>query len=108
MDFHLPGNIHIVEPVGYLEMVWLETRAMLVATDSGGVQKEAFFHGKPCITLRDETEWVELVTSGWNRLVGSDSEKIAAAIAAYAVPERRADFYGDGRSATHILEGIFQ
>lgn len=108
MDIHLPDNIHTVEPVGYLEMVWLETRAMLIATDSGGVQKEAFFHGKPCVTLRDETEWVELVKSGWNRLVGSDSDKIAASISSYTIPEVHADLYGDGRSAVRILEGIYQ
>ncbi|MCK0097480.1 UDP-N-acetylglucosamine 2-epimerase (non-hydrolyzing) [Yoonia sp. F2084L] len=71
-------NMHIVDPVGYLEMVWLEAHCALVATDSGGVQKEAYFHGKPCITLRDETEWVELVEIGANVLVGAQFDAITS------------------------------
>ena len=70
-------NIHIVNSVSYLEMVWLEDNCKLICTDSGGVQKEAYFFNKPCVTLRDETEWVELVDNNWNCLVGADSEKIA-------------------------------
>ena len=69
-------NIHIVEPVGYLEMVWLEVNSELIVTDSGGVQKEAYFHGKYCITLREETEWIELVDQGFNTLVGCNAEAI--------------------------------
>lgn len=73
--------LHIVEPVGYLGMTGLEKDAAVIATDSGGVQKEAFFHGVPCVTLRDETEWVELVEAGWNRLTPpSDAGTVRDAI----------------------------
>lgn len=76
MGLSIPDNIKIFEPVGYPEMVWLEINCRLIATDSGGVQKEAYFHKKPCITLRDETEWVELVTMKVNDLVGVSPRKI--------------------------------
>lgn len=80
MGLSLPSNVHAVDPVGYLEMVWLESYCKLVATDSGGMQKEAYFHQKPCVTLRDETEWVELVELGVNYLAGSNSKAIALCI----------------------------
>src|SRR5690606_21720497 len=70
-DLRPTTNIRIVRPVGYLEMVWLEMHCRAVVTDSGGVQKEAYFHGKRCITLRDETEWTELVELGVNILAGA-------------------------------------
>jgi UDP-GlcNAc3NAcA epimerase len=66
---YLKHNIKLIEPVGYLDMVMLEKHAKLIVTDSGGVQKEAFFHQIPCIILRDSTEWIELLELGWNRLV---------------------------------------
>jgi len=97
------GNIHIVDPVGYLEMVWLESHCHLVATDSGGVQKEAFFHKKPCVTMRDETEWVELVRAGVNRLVGASEEKIVDAINSDNWGGIQGDFYGDGNTAERII-----
>ncbi|WP_416879640.1 non-hydrolyzing UDP-N-acetylglucosamine 2-epimerase, partial [Litorimonas sp.] len=70
----IPANVYTIDPVGYLEMVWLEANCRAVATDSGGVQKEAYFHGKPCVTLRDETEWIELIEVGANCVVGADPE----------------------------------
>jgi UDP-GlcNAc3NAcA epimerase len=102
----LPANIHVVDPVGYLEMVWLESHCRAVATDSGGVQKEAYFHQKPCITLRDETEWVELVAGGHNVLVGADSQKIVQAINRISSVDGGVQLYGNGRSADLIVASL--
>lgn len=103
------SNIILTEPVGYLEMVWLEMNCRAIATDSGGVQKEAYFHGKPCVTLRDETEWVELVEAGVNAVVGTDPRAIRDAI---SLPRSGAGFaqalYGDGDSASRIVACIVE
>lgn len=103
MNLQLPANISAVDPVGYLEMVWLEMNCKLIATDSGGVQKEAYFHRKPCVTLRDETEWVELVAGGFNKLVGSNSQLIVEAINKYRNLDFDVPLYGKGKSATEIV-----
>jgi UDP-GlcNAc3NAcA epimerase len=103
LNLQVADNIRLVEPLGYLEMVWLEAGAALIATDSGGVQKEAFFHQKPCVTLRDETEWVELIESGWNRLAGADAERIAYAIANAHMPPTHPSLYGRGNAAAEIV-----
>lgn len=98
------GKITVVDPLPFLDMVALEQAAKVILTDSGGVQKEACFFGVPCITLRDETEWVETIEMGWNRLVGADKEKILSAYGHITVPEtRQSAAYGDGNAANQIL-----
>lgn len=104
----IPSNVIIVDPVGYLEMVWLESRCRLIATDSGGVQKEAYFFGKRCVTLRGETEWTELVDSGWNTLVGADVSRIKAALAASEPEISRPPLYGDGNAAAQIIQALVE
>lgn len=99
----VPKTIHVVPPTGYLEMIWLEMHCAAIATDSGGVQKEAYFHGRPCITMREQTEWVELIESGWNTLVGTDTGKIAAALSSLACPEEGKPLYGTGNAAELIV-----
>jgi UDP-GlcNAc3NAcA epimerase len=97
-------DVHVIDPVGYLEMLWLLTNCSLVLTDSGGVQKEAFFFSKPCVTTRDQTEWVELVEAGANVLVGADRIKILAGVQ-LMVKERIIDdglLYGGGKAADRI------
>ncbi|MDC3364886.1 UDP-N-acetylglucosamine 2-epimerase (non-hydrolyzing) [Pseudomonadales bacterium] len=81
----IPENVTVIDPVGYLDMVELESNACLIATDSGGVQKEAFFHKVPCVTLRDETEWIELIESGWNRLVPLENANDIADVMAQSI-----------------------
>jgi UDP-GlcNAc3NAcA epimerase len=102
------GNVNCIEPVGYFDMICLLDNCRAVFTDSGGVQKEAYFFHKPCITLRDETEWVELVEHGYNCLVGAERERILATekefvqqVRDYSIP-----LYGDGRAGERIVKLI--
>lgn len=80
LSFDCPPRLLMIDPVSYLDMVLLEAMAQVVLTDSGGIQKEAYWLAVPCITLRDETEWIETVDSGWNRLVGTTSDRIVKAV----------------------------
>jgi UDP-GlcNAc3NAcA epimerase len=98
------SGVRLIEPVGYLDMVQLEKHAALVITDSGGVQKEAYFFKVPCVTMREETEWVELVDAGWNRLAPpDDTDTVVAAIRqALGTHGREVSPYGDGDAADKI------
>ncbi len=99
------SGITILEPLPYLEMQRLQISSNLILTDSGGMQKEAYFHGVPCITLRDETEWVETVEAGWNQLVGSNTKEIVTAWQSAKVPKERVNnCYGDGHASEKIVK----
>jgi UDP-GlcNAc3NAcA epimerase len=108
-EIALPDGVAGIDPVGFLEMVALERAASVIATDSGGVQKEAYLAGVPCVTLRTETEWVETVDAGWNRIAGTAPDAVHAALtdATFLSRERpRPDLYGDGRTAERIVEAL--
>jgi UDP-N-acetylglucosamine 2-epimerase len=97
-------NIIMTEPFGYLDMLSAERSARAIVTDSGGVQKEAYILGVPCVTVRDETEWVETVETGWNRLAGADADRIVELVEAPPPSVPRPPLFGDGRASERILE----
>ena len=101
---HAP--LRLSPPVGYLDFTSLLIGARAVVTDSGGVQKEAYFQGIPCITLRDTTEWVETVAGGFNRLVGMDAARVRAALKDVSMPADRPHYYGDGAASEHIADAV--
>jgi UDP-GlcNAc3NAcA epimerase len=100
----LPENVRLLPPAGYLDFAALASQARVVLTDSGGVQKEAYWYGVPCVTLRESTEWTETVEAGWNVLAGTDPARIVAAAAGAAPPRERPPLYGDGRAAERIAD----
>lgn len=97
-------NMIVIEPVSYIDMIMLEKHANKIITDSGGVQKEAYFYQVPCITLREETEWVETVADGWNCLVGSNAEKIKSALEDFVPDSPQQGHYGAGKASEKLVE----
>jgi UDP-N-acetylglucosamine 2-epimerase len=105
-NLQVSANVRLIDPIGYLEMISLTSSARLVLTDSGGLQKEAYVLQVPCVTLRLDTEWVETVNAGWNRLVGTDSDRIVNGVqqALAATPAEHPDIYGNGHAGEHIVD----
>jgi UDP-N-acetylglucosamine 2-epimerase (non-hydrolysing)/UDP-GlcNAc3NAcA epimerase len=101
----LDGRVRLVPPLGYLEFTSLLVHAHAVLTDSGGVQKEAYLAGVPCVTLRETTEWTETVDAGWNTLAGLDVARVREALAR-PVPDDRPPLYGDGRAGERVVEAL--
>jgi UDP-N-acetylglucosamine 2-epimerase len=99
-----PANLHLLDPVGYFDMLAFETGARAILTDSGGVQREAYFLAVPCVTLREDSEWPEVVASGWNTLAGSDVERIIEAAQRSRPETPPPPIFGDGHAASKIVE----
>jgi len=97
-------GVRIIDPVGYLDMLLLEQNARMILTDSGGIQKEAYFFGVPCVTLRNDTEWWETLDAGWNVLVGWDTDKLLDAVQTLSPADTPPPLFGDGHAAEKIAE----
>ena len=112
LNYSLPltpySSLKMIPPVGYLDMLILEQNAKAILTDSGGMQKEAYFFGVPCVTMRTETEWIETVQAGWNVVVGADKEKIINALRSFKTDKPRLELYGDGKAAEKIARKLAQ
>jgi UDP-GlcNAc3NAcA epimerase len=103
----LGAHVLLTDPLGYLDLLALSSQARVVLTDSGGLQKEAYWQGVPCVTLRSSTEWVDTVEAGANVLVDDDPDALVAAVAAARMPNERPVLYGDGRAAEHITASLY-
>jgi UDP-GlcNAc3NAcA epimerase len=103
----LGPHVHLVAPVGYLELAALAAQARVILTDSGGLQKEAYWYGVPCVTLRPSTEWVDTVAAGANVLVDDDPAAIERAVREARMPAERPQLYGDGHAARHIAAALY-
>ena len=104
LKIYKPKNLKIIDPVGYMDILFLEKNAEKILTDSGGIQKEAYWLKVPCITLRKKTEWVETVKDGWNILVGRDKNKIQKAIKFFNPRKKQHKYFGDGKTAKRIVK----
>jgi UDP-GlcNAc3NAcA epimerase len=108
INFQIKSHVRIIDPVGYFDMIALENSARRILTDSGGIQKEAYWLKVPCITLRDETEWVETVENGWNKLTSANATAIIDAVLNFMPPPTQAPLYGDGQVASFALQAIIK
>lgn len=104
LELKFADNVRVTESVGYYDMMVLEENARIIATDSGGVQREAYFMGKPCLTLRDETEWTETVQVGWNKLVGVNVDQIVHEWKHFTPPAEQPPIFGDGSAGKKIAD----
>ena len=95
----IPENISIIEPLGYLDFIFLQKHSEKIITDSGGIQKEAYLNGIPCITIRPETEWIETVKAGWNVLVGDKKDQLIENCLHFKPSHNRPRYFGDGDSS---------
>jgi UDP-GlcNAc3NAcA epimerase len=100
------ANVRLVEPLGYLDLAALASQARVIVTDSGGLQKEAYWYRVPCVTARPSTEWVDTVEAGANTLVDDDPERLAAAVAAARFPDEAPQLYGDGYASERIAKTL--
>jgi UDP-N-acetylglucosamine 2-epimerase len=101
-----PQLFEITDPLGYLDFAALASQARVIVTDSGGLQKEAYWYGVPCVTLRPSTEWVDTVEVGANVLVDDDPDALAAAVACAEMPDVRPMLYGDGHASARLARGL--
>jgi UDP-N-acetylglucosamine 2-epimerase len=104
----LDDGFPTIDPLGYLDFAALASQARVILTDSGGLQKEAYWYGVPCVTARPSTEWVDTVAAGANVLVDDDPDRIAAAVATAHMPEGRPQLYGDGKASVKIAEALYR
>ena len=102
----LGAHVRVTPPLGYLELAALASHARVILTDSGGLQKEAYWYGVPCVTMRPTTEWVDTVELGGNVLVDDDPDRLVAAVAAARFPDGAPQLYGDGHASEKIASAL--
>jgi UDP-GlcNAc3NAcA epimerase len=102
-----PDNVRLIQPLGYLDFAALASQARVIVTDSGGLQKEAYWYGVPCVTARPSTEWVDTLELGANVLVDDDPDRLVAAVAAARMPAERPQLYGDGHAAERVAAALY-
>jgi UDP-N-acetylglucosamine 2-epimerase len=102
----VPANVDVIEPLGYLDMAALCSQARVIVTDSGGLQKEAYWYGVPCVTTRPSTEWIDTVEAGANVLVDDDPARLADEVASARMPDERPQLYGDGAAAQRVAASL--